>query len=799
MSALPEILHSPESALVVDRAHSPEHLREAISVSAKGDGQQIEIQLGHMCNNVCSFCVSGQLTQQRIAKRIDLEPIIGVLEEARARGVQRVTFLGGEPTIQPGFLPALTKAVELGFPEIVLFTNLVRGREPKFLETVTSLGSFTWRVSIQGGNEAAHDLVVGRSGAFAKIEQGLAWLGQRGHDLTANACINEESYRSAPDYVGLVRKHGIRQLHLDMVRPGSTGVRTEDHMAHLLARYSDMAGPIGEMLDGFDAWNPDFEVNIGNLPFCVLPRHAHRIAHGGEETLTVTTDDRGELGRVWNKYDYQGSNKVHAEACDACVFRPHCRGVPAKYASLYGVDELRTVTAQEVATLDPRVRRWLDTGWRPGRREERATAPASSKELARVVRLAKRVQAHSPYEGWRVVRVRAAASNAVAVRLERSGAELGVTIEARPGEAPPVKVSFQLPDGVEEAELRGPVAQISDALRGRKTRPERRRVNHPGETKGRRLELFIASGCNLHCAFCCESDRIQKKAFMPWEELDRKLVEAARDGIDVIQFMGGEATLHPRFPDALRRTKELGMGTYVITNLMRWQRPEFAEAVGPWLDEVMISMHAGDAASGQAVTDVRGWWRGFQSAAENARRTLQGRVRASTVLTVHNVDQLESIADTLLSFGPHAWVMGCAVPVVGTRVPVMPLNLSLTQLKAIRPRFEALSKRCADAGCRLVFFSMPHCVLGPNLWDDSHDLIVGDQDLTDAAPPENEAVTFWSRADYLPGRGAVTLARTRTERCRGCARESRCGGHFAEYFALHGDDELAPISEVCPA
>ena len=125
MSSLPEILHSPESALVVDRAHSPEHLREAISVSAKGDGQQIEIQLGHMCNNVCSCCVSGQLTQQRIAKRIDLEPIIGVLEEARARGVQRVTFLGGEPTIQPSFLPALTKAVELGFPDIILFTNLV--------------------------------------------------------------------------------------------------------------------------------------------------------------------------------------------------------------------------------------------------------------------------------------------------------------------------------------------------------------------------------------------------------------------------------------------------------------------------------------------------------------------------------------------------------------------------------------------------------------------------------------------------------------------------------------------------
>lgn len=321
------------------------------------------------------------------------------------------------------------------------------------------------------------------------------------------------------------------------------------------------------------------------------------------------------------------------------------------------------------------------------------------------------------------------------------------------------------------------------------------RVNLPSKRgqPGKRVELFIASGCNLHCAFCCESDRIQRKAFMPWEELDKKLVAAAGAGIDVIQFMGGEATLHPRFPDALKRAKELGLGTYVITNLMRWQRRDFAEAVGPWLDEVMVSMHAGDAETGATVTGVSNWWKGFQVAAENAQDTLQGRVRASTVLTRHNVDHLEAIAGALLKFHPHAWVMGCAVPVEGTRVPAEDLNLTLTELKALRPRFEALSKRCAEAGCKLVFFSMPHCVLGPSLWDDSHDLWVGDQDLTDAAPSDADTVTFWSQADDLPRTRPVTLARTRAEECGDCSRKRLCGGHFAAYLRRHGAHELEPI------
>jgi len=457
-----DTLKAPSSALVLARAHDARDLREAIAVSAKGDGQQIEVQLGHMCNNVCLFCVSGQLTQQRLAKRIPLESIVGVLEEARARGVDRVTFLGGEPTIQPSFLPALTRAVELGFSEIIIFTNLVRGREPRFLERVTSLGRFTWRVSIQGGNAEAHDRVVGRDGAFAKIEQGLAWLGERGHDLTANACINEDSYRSAPDYVDLVRRTGIRQLHLDMVRPGSTGVRTEAEMRHMLARYTDMAGPLGEMLDAFDAWDHDFEVNVGNLPFCVLPRHAHRIAHGGEDTLTVTTDDGGRLGRIWNKYDYQAADKVKTEGCADCAFTAECRGVPALYASVHGTDELRAVSQADVDGLDPRVRRWLTTGWRPGRgtKTERG---APDRQLVRVVRLAKRLERGGTHGGWSVDGVRSASEREVVVTLRSGDAELGVVLEAR---ASGPKVSFRVGDGAEEAAVRRAVEAVSAALRG---------------------------------------------------------------------------------------------------------------------------------------------------------------------------------------------------------------------------------------------------------------------------------------------------------------------------------------------
>ncbi len=722
------------------------------------------------------------MTQQGLAKRIPLEPVLGALEEARGQGVSRVTFLGGEPTIQPSFLPALKAAVDLGFSDIVIFTNLVRGREPKFLEQVCALGRFTWRVSIQGGDEETHDRVVGRPGAWAKIQQGLRWLGERGHHLTANACINRESYRSVEGYVDLVRSTGLRQLHIDMVRPDSTGERTKAYQRSLLVPYEVMAPYLGRMLDAFDAWDPEFEVNLGNFPFCLLPRHAHRIAHGGQDTLTVTTDDRGDLGRVWDKYAHQGSDKVLAETCAQCGFRSECRGVPAEYADFHGLDELQPVFQEEIDELDPRVRRWLDTGWRPGR------TPPPNAALARLARVVRQLREGAPWVGWGLAGHRALASgDGVVVTLAAGDGSLDVCITTRPR----FKMTFQPGPGTSTEQARAPIEAIANNLSGK---PEQPRVNLvPGNSTARRLELFIASGCNLHCSFCCESDRIKRKRFMDWEEVTAKLDAAKRAGIDVVQFMGGEATLHPRFPDALRYTKELGLGTYVITNLSRWQQEDFAQAVGPWLDEVMVSMHAWGEEQGEAVTGIRGWWRGFGEAAANARETLRGRVRCSTVLTRYNVDDLERIGEELMRFGPEAWIMGCAVPVVGTREEALDINLSLTELKALRSRFEALSQRCAEAGCKLIFFAMPSCIIGPTLWNDSHDVWLNDQDLTDGAPAEVETVTFWSKADDLRRPKAVTLGRTRAEPCGGCAREHSCGGHFSSYFARFGAGELEPV------
>ncbi len=337
---------------------SEEDRRAATNVTTSGSGHRFEIQLGHLCNNRCVFCSSGQLTAMKIARSVPIEPIIEALEQARAAGAKHLTFLGGEPTIHKRFLEALSKAVELGFEHIVIFTNGVMFPHPGFIDSVTALGNFEWRISIQGATDEAHVATTGRADSFQRILYGLTELQRRGQLVTTNMCVNERSYRSLPHYPELLARYGVRQLHVDIVRPESTGERDEAYLRDIMPRYTDMAPYYAEMLAGFERWNPDFDINVGNLPYCILPEWASRIHHGGQETVTKSSDAVG-LEDDMNKYEWQTSLRTYLPTCADCVFRTRCTGIFRVYLELHGSEEFRPVSREALAAIDPERRNFV--------------------------------------------------------------------------------------------------------------------------------------------------------------------------------------------------------------------------------------------------------------------------------------------------------------------------------------------------------------------------------------------------------------------------------------------------------
>jgi MoaA/NifB/PqqE/SkfB family radical SAM enzyme len=316
--------------------------------------QQMEIQLGHMCNNRCVFCVSGQKTELREAGPLESDPILRRITEARAQGLRKLTLLGGEPTLQPGFMAVLRHAVSLGFEEIVLFTNGVKTAREAFLDEILATGgNYTFRLSFQGATRAAHEGTTLKEGSFDRLVASMRNIHARGKPLTVNMCVVRSNYESVAEFPALILPFGARQLHLDMIRPLDAGQRTEQELREMIPRYSDMIPHFEKMIAGFPE---GFDVNIGNMPYCVAPQLARWIHHDGETTFTVSIDKASVVSEPWDKYHVKRRDKVKRATCQECVFDSQCSGVFETYKEFYGLDELVPVTRERLAEVDPALR-----------------------------------------------------------------------------------------------------------------------------------------------------------------------------------------------------------------------------------------------------------------------------------------------------------------------------------------------------------------------------------------------------------------------------------------------------------
>jgi len=312
--------------------------------------RQIEIQLGHMCNNRCVFCVSGQRTALGEAGPMPAEPILEAIRRARSAGHHKITLLGGEPTLQPAFMRIVNETVSLGFEEIVLFTNGAKTARAELVDAIVATGgNFTWRISIQGATRESHERTTRKPGSFGRIVRTLENLAERDERITVNMCVVRSNFEDVHHFAELLGRYGARQLHLDMMRPLDAGDRTEEELRAAVPRYSDLAEPFRRMVAGF----PDgFDVNVGNLPQCVAPDLAPWIHHDGEPTETIAIDGDDRLSRPWNKYLVKARDKVKPERCGDCVLNHRCSGVYETYARFFGLDELQPISAAALRDAD---------------------------------------------------------------------------------------------------------------------------------------------------------------------------------------------------------------------------------------------------------------------------------------------------------------------------------------------------------------------------------------------------------------------------------------------------------------
>ena len=144
------------------------------------------------------------------------------------------------------------------------------------------------------------------------------------------------------------------------------------------------------------------------------------------------------------------------------------------------------------------------------------------------------------------------------------------------------------------------------------------------------------------------------------------MVEAlAAAGFDKINFAGGEPTLCPWLPDLIRRAKELGMTTSIVTNGSRLT-PEWLDGVAGSLDWAALSI---DTVDPRKLEQMGRTTRGGPLGKGDYLLTIEllkdrgVRLKINTVVTQTNCD--EDLTALIAKALPERWKLLQVLPVKG--------------------------------------------------------------------------------------------------------------------------------------
>lgn len=275
--------------------------------------KKVIVNLTYECINDCIFCA----VSNRVRRAIPFDRLKEILEEHRKTGVELLDLDGGEPTIYPDLLQAVSIAVSLGYRQINITTNGRRLKEKEFARKLVNSGITSIQVSVHGSCALVHETITRVGGSFAETLSGLrnvvalrpSWL-----DLAINLTIVRQNLHDVPNIVELACREGVDKVNIQLVTPFGRAV------AGIVPSLEDVFEVVREAIDRF---SDRISVQVVNGQFCMFP---------GYENYLM--GDVGKLGRTMvfateeevNLFAYLASRRVRKEPCMTCPWALICEG-----------------------------------------------------------------------------------------------------------------------------------------------------------------------------------------------------------------------------------------------------------------------------------------------------------------------------------------------------------------------------------------------------------------------------------------------------------------------------------------
>lgn len=300
-----------------------------------------------------------------------------------------------------------------------------------------------------------------------------------------------------------------------------------------------------------------------------------------------------------------------------------------------------------------------------------------------------------------------------------------------------------------------------------------------------RIDFYIVKKCPNRCIFCSEKLKLDGSE-LPLAKIKQILFKERKKGAQLVHLVGGEPTLHSRFPEALKLAKSLGYNIFIITNVIMFSSTEFCKKTLPYLDEIMVSIHGHNAKIHNANTRNPQSFKKLMAGLKNLKKYFKKRLEATSAITKINFHYLTEIAQLIDRFGIKEYQCMSVVPAGQGKTNFYSITPSLTELK---PELERVIGFCESKDIKIRFSGLPMCILGEK-YIYSHDLWEGFKIANTLA--HNDKIKLWKE----PGENtdfSIDIGRIKTAKCKKCGKFNICGGVYKKYYQRYGERELEPF------
>ncbi len=285
------------------------------------------------CNQDCTFCSANETSANVWTSH---EEMLRAIARTARRGIQWVSFSGGEPTLSKHLVEYVRCAKRLGIDKVEIISNAVLLDKREKVAALVDAGLTDAFVSLHAHDEELSRHSTQKIGDFPRTVQGIKNLLAAGVRTAVNHVISARNYPYLIQYVDFVRREfdGQVKISFAFVTPQFKALDNIEVMPQLSLVMPHLKRA---MYRALEIGQPFTIGSRQGIPFCFLDEF-RAWSDGIKLSNSAIAEDAPQ--------------KQRGPVCDECRFSNYCTGLWRPYVAQYGFAELRPVPGPKLTDAD---------------------------------------------------------------------------------------------------------------------------------------------------------------------------------------------------------------------------------------------------------------------------------------------------------------------------------------------------------------------------------------------------------------------------------------------------------------